>query len=176
MRVIALVDSDSAGAGTDSGSVVGEISLVGTISLLVLGVILGVLGGLLYLGLRRWLPAPPPLRGAMFGAFTLLTVGNVLFDTHNPDFQIFEPVLLVVVLFASLFFVNGLILALLLDRIHPEPSNPSGRFVPWLCVGAMAIAALIGLTGLAESTQEMLDDAGTCISVTEAGAGCGVFP
>jgi len=66
-------------------------------------------------------------------------------------------------------------LAPLLDRIHPEPPYSRGRFVPLICVGAIATAALIGLAGLAESTSKMMDDAGTCITVTEPGAGCGVF-
>jgi hypothetical protein len=175
MRVIAIVDSDSEGAGTDSGFTVGDATLSGTLNLLVFGAVLGIAGGLVYLGLRRWLFVPHWLRGATFGVVTLLTIGNVLFDTHNPDFQIFEPVVLVMVLFASLFFVNGLILASLADRIHPEPEYRPGRFVPWIATGAIAVVALFGLTGIAESFSTMIDDAGTCLSVLEPGSGCGVL-
>jgi hypothetical protein len=174
MRVIAMVDSDSNGAGTDAGAAVGDVTLSGTFQLLVLGMILGSISGLVYLGLRRWLYVPPIWRGAAFSIVTLFTVGNVLFDTHNPDFQIFEPVILVIALFVALFFVNGLMLGALAHRIHPEPSYPPGKLVPRFAVVAIVLVTVFGFTGFAESVGQMIDDEGSCISVIEPGAGCGV--
>lgn len=175
MRVIAVVDSESEGVGTDAGATVGDISLGGTFSLLLIGTILGIVGALVYLGLRRWLFVPPAWRGVAYAALTLLTIGNVLFDTANPDFQIFEPVLLVIALFVALFVVNGLLLAPLAGRLHPEPPYSAGRVVPRLAAAGLGVVAIVGATGLAESFSRMIDDAGTCVSVTEAGGGCGVL-
>ncbi len=53
MRIIAVLNDDRDGVMTDASATVGEISLGGTMGLLLLGVVAGVLGGLLYLGLRR---------------------------------------------------------------------------------------------------------------------------
>jgi len=175
MRLIAVVDGDSEGVGTDASATVGDVSLGGTFGLLVIGAVLGIAGGLVYLGLRRWLFVPRAWRGVTYGALTLLTIGNVLFDTANSDFQIFEPILLVIGLFAMLFLVNGVLVVALVERLHPEPSYVVGRRVPWLAAGAIGAIAIVGATGLAESFGRMIDDAGTCISVTDAGEGCGVL-
>ena len=174
MRIIALADSETDGAFTDAEATVGEFTAGGTFSLLFLGIAAGVLGGLLYLGLRRWLWVAPVWRGPVYGLVTLLTVGNLLFDTNNADFQIFEPVLLVIALFSVLFFVNGLLLAPLADRIHPEPSYPSGARVPKVAAGLIVLVCLVGLAGLVDTTREMIDDSGTCLAAAGGGNGCAV--
>jgi hypothetical protein len=132
-------------------------------------------GGLLYLGLRRWLLVPRAWRGLAFGALTLFTVGQPLFDTHNVDFQIFEPILVVIGLFAALFFINGLILAPLLDRIHPEPVYPPGKRVPLVVAGAIGIVSVLGFIVMAGTVLTMVDDAGTCYAAFGGGEGCAVF-
>ena len=175
MRIIALTNDDRSGVLTDSSAIVGEMSVGGTLSLLVLGAVFGILGGLLYVALRRWLPLPPPYRGAAFGMLTLVTIGNVLFDTHNVDFQIFEPVLLVIALFASLFVVNGVIVAALGDRIHPEPPHPAGWRAPAAAGAALAIVGIMGLLVLVGSVRTMVDDAGSCYAAVGGGEGCAVL-
>ena len=175
MAIIALLNEDKDGVLTDSSATVGEFSIGGTASLLALGTIAGILGGLLYLGLRRWLWVPSGWKGPAFGLLTLVTVGQPLFDTANVDFQIFEPVLVVVALFAALFFVNGVILARLLDRIHPEPGYPPGSRVPRVVAGALALVTLLGLLVMAGTVSTMVDDAGTCYAAFGGGEGCAVF-
>jgi hypothetical protein len=90
----------------------------------VLGAILGAVSGLVYVGLRRWLPVPRRWRGAAYGALTLVTVGQPVFDPANVDFQIFEPIIIVVALFAALFVINGVLVAKLLDGWPSEPDYP----------------------------------------------------
>jgi hypothetical protein len=174
MRIIALVDADTDGALTDSSATVGEISLGGTASLLALGTAAGVLGGLLYLGLRRWLWVPQPWRGLAFGVVTLATIGQPVFDPANVDFQIFEPVLLVVLMFVALFLVNGLILARLMARIHPEPAYKPGKWLPAVASGGMGLVTAAGLVLIVGTTVTMIDDRGTCLSAAGGGTGCAV--
>jgi len=174
MRIIALVDSERDGTFTDAEATVGEFTVGGTFSLLFLGTVAGVLGGLLYLGLRRWLGVPPVWRGPVYGLITLLTIGNLLFDANNPDFQIFEPVLLVIALFSLLFFVNGLLLAPLIDRIHPERSYPSSTRVTKVAAGLIAVVCVVGLAGLVDTTRTMIEDSGTCLAAVGGGNGCAV--
>jgi hypothetical protein len=175
MRVITLLNEDHDGVMTDSSATVGDITLGGTMSLLLLGTIAGVLGGLLYLGLRRWLLVPAKWRGLAFAIVTLVTVGQPLFDTANVDFQIFEPVLVVVGMFAALFLINGLILAPLLDRVHPEPAYTVSAGVPTVVGGVIAAVCALGLLITVGTLQTMIDDAGTCFSAAGGGAGCAVF-
>lgn len=175
MRIIMLVDGDHRGVVTDGSAIVGDFTLSGTAGLLVVGTVAGVIGGMIYLGLRRWLFKQPVLRGVSFGVITLLTIGQILFDTHNVDFQIFEPVLVVVALFALLFPINGIILVAIADRIHPEPKYPTGTRVPKAVAGILALACVLGALVMAGTVSTMVDDAGTCYAAVGGGEGCAVF-
>ncbi|MBI5287739.1 MAG: hypothetical protein HY873_02065 [Chloroflexi bacterium] len=174
MRIIAVLNHDRDGVTTDARAIVGEISLGGTMSLVMLGAVAGVLGGLFYLGLRRWLWVPPTWRGPAFAAVTLLTVGHVLFDTANVDFQIFEPVAVVIALFAALFLMNGLLLVPLADRIHPEPAYPAGSRVPRAVAFVIALVCLFGLILMIDTFRTMINDAGTCYTAAGGGEGCAI--
>jgi hypothetical protein len=174
MRVIALADPDTDGTFTDAEATVGEFTVGGTLNLVLLGTVAGIMGGAVYLGLRRWLPVPAQWRGLAYGAVTLVTVGNLLFDPHNADFQIFEPVLMVIALFSLLFFVNGLLISWLLDRVQPEPVYRPSVWTPRLAAGLIGLVCVFGSVGIVGGTIDMVDDEGTCISARGGGAGCAV--
>lgn len=93
MRVVALVDESKRGRLTDSGATVGQFTLEGTLTLLLLCTIVGAFGGIAYLLLRRWIPSFAP-RGITFGAGLFILPGMLVFNEANPDFQVFTPVLL----------------------------------------------------------------------------------
>lgn len=175
MRIIAVLNPDRVGVMTDSSATVGLISLGGTMSLLILGTVAGVLGGLVYLGLRRWLWVPPMWRGLAFACVTLLTIGPLLFDPTNVDFQVFEPVLLIVALFAALFVLNGLVVARAVDRIHPEPAYPAHPWIPKAACGFIVLVCLVSLVGMAGTLRAMVAESGTCYSARGGGNGCAVL-
>ena len=168
MRSIALADPATDGVSTDAEATVGEITVGGTLNLLMLGTIAGIMG------IRRWLPVPAAWKGLTYGFVTLLTVGHLLFDTTNADFQIFEPVLLVIALFAVLFLVNGLIVRALADRFHPEPAYRTSVRVSRAVAGVITVVSLFGIVAYADTIPQMIDDEGTCISAGGAGQGCAV--
>jgi hypothetical protein len=174
MRIIALADPGTDGATTDAEATVGEFTFGGTVNLMILGSIAGVMGGATYLGLRRWLPVPAAWRGLAYGIVTLLTVGQLLFDTNNADFQIFEPVVLVIALFSLLFLVNGAIVAPLVDRFHPEPAYRGSLRVTRAVTGVLAVICVLGIVAHGVTTAQMIDDEGTCLSALGGGAGCAV--
>jgi hypothetical protein len=174
MRIIALANPDSDGAFTDAEATVGEITFDGTMNLILLGTIAGVMGGAAYLGVRRWLPGPASWKGLAYGVVSLLTVGQLLFDTHNADFQIFEPVVMVIALFSVLFLVNGLIVGALVDRFHREPAYRASPRVSRAVTGVLALVCVLGFVAHAITTVQMIDDEGTCISALGGGAGCAV--
>lgn len=57
MRLLFLTSPDSVkGIRSDDGFEIGKFDLVDTLNLIALGALVGVLGGLIYLAIRRWLP------------------------------------------------------------------------------------------------------------------------
>src|SRR3990172_580277 len=174
MRIIALANPDRDGVFTDAEATVGDITFGGTMNLLLLGTVAGVMGGAVYLGLRRWLPVPATGKGLAYGIFSRLTVGQLLFDPHNADFQIFEPVVMVIALFSVLFLLNGLIVGALLDRFHREPTYLTSLRVSRAVTGVIAVVCVLGIVAHVITTVQMVDDQGSCLSAVGGGNGCAV--
>ena len=65
----------------------------GTFQLFLVTTIAGVVGGLLYRSIRRWIPATHVPKGLVFGLLVMIVPGIIVFNPDNPDFQLFEPVL-----------------------------------------------------------------------------------
>lgn len=140
MRILALTSPDAQGAMTEAQAVVGEISLGGTLFLLVAGIVLGMGGGLAYVALRRWLPSRGT--GFIFGLLTLAVSGRFLVDPDNVDFIVLGPSLLSVAMFASLPVLFGLLVVPLQATLEPfftkSRSGPATSLV--LTVGLLPLA------------------------------------
>jgi hypothetical protein len=119
MRLSAIAAGSAAqGVTTANGNRVGEITLGGSIALIVFGgVFAGVLGGLLYASLRPWLAPLGRWRGLIFGLGVLGLAGSLILDAANSDFIILQPALLNVAMFAALFPIFGICLAPVVDRV-----------------------------------------------------------
>lgn len=95
MRVMAATSSTAArGRTTAAGATVGEITFGGTEFLILLGGVIGVGGGVIYLAARRWLPSSGGRRGLVFGAFLTSIAGPVFIESEGIDFTILSPVTL----------------------------------------------------------------------------------
>jgi hypothetical protein len=142
MRIMALTSAPAVrGAETDFGATVGQITLGGTLFLLILGGILGMAGGIAYLAVRKLLPGPRWAEGLVFGVLVLALVGRLLVVPDNPDFLILSPAGLAVALFSALPILFGL-LFVPLQRLFEPPIAALGR------PGLLAIPVLIGLAPL----------------------------
>jgi hypothetical protein len=119
MRVSAIAAGPiPQGVTTENGNIVGEITLGGTIALIVFGgVFAGLQGGLLYGALRPWLLPFGPWRGLVFGFGLLGLDGSLILDETNSDFIVLRPPLLNVAMFAALFPIFGMALAPVFDRV-----------------------------------------------------------
>ena len=77
MRILALADSSAVGSFTESGNQVGDVTVGGTLGLVVfVGIPIGVLAGLIVFAVRRWLPSGQPWRGLACSAVLLTLLGG----------------------------------------------------------------------------------------------------
>lgn len=167
MRISAMAGGEAIqGQLTEAENVVGQVTIGGTFSLIFFGVLFsGLIGGLLYMAVRRWLPGPRRWRGLSYGVLLLLVLGSVIIDSDNEDFVRFGPPLLNILLFASLFLLFGLTIAPLanwLDRSFPPATTlrlgkaallypilavpPLLPFIRGFGLGFIPFALAIGLT------------------------------
>ena len=82
-----------------------------TIFLLGIGTVVGAFGGLIYLGLREWLPRP--WRALAFGLLGATVGGAIIIEPDGLDFTLIEPRLLAVRLFIALPASCGVLISVL---------------------------------------------------------------
>jgi hypothetical protein len=156
MRIMALTSGNARGFETDFGATVGEITIGGTLFLLIAGGVLGMVGGIAYVAIRRLVPGPVWVKGLAFGMLLLALTGRLLVAPDNPDFVILSPAALAVGMFAALPVVYGLLLVPLAKRLEPAirgVRRPALVIVPVL-VGLVPLILLggLGLLVIAVST------------------------
>ena len=110
MRLGALAAPEARGALTENGNMVGEITIMGTIGLMIFGgVSSAIFGSGAYTVAGPWLPRSTAVRGLAFGGFLLALMGSTIIDPGNADFMILGDRVLNVVLFSALFIAFGLV-------------------------------------------------------------------
>jgi hypothetical protein len=112
-----------------------EFTIEGTLGIVIFGMILGAPFGVIYDAIAERLPGPARLRGLVFGALCLATLGP-LFFLGNPD-EFFSQGR--VLLFATLFPIVGVAFAL--------AHAPSVRLATPLPTAAQALIAFVALAG-----------------------------
>lgn len=130
-----------AGVRTESGNPVGDITLGGTLVLILyVGLSSGVYGGLLYAALRPWLARAGAAAGVVFGLLVLAAFGTIAIRSGNPDFRLFGPPVLNVLTFSALFVLFGVATVWLAERIDGLPQR---RAMSILLVASAVIGLLI---------------------------------
>jgi hypothetical protein len=151
MRLAALAAPEVRGTLTESGNVIGEITLRGTIGLMLFaGVGSAIFGAGAFTVARPWLPRSTMLRGLVFGGLLLALAGSNVVDPANADFVILGDRLLNVAMLSSLFIAFGIVASAavaFLERRVP----PSAGFSPrmWALTVLCALPVVPGLVGVA---------------------------
>lgn len=135
------------GASTEAGNRIGEITVDGTLALVIfVGVFVGIAGAVLYAVFRPWLRWAGRYRGVTFGIL-LFAVGSAVSDALNPDnqdFFILHNELLNVSMIVALFLGFGVMIDWMfrvLDRRLP-PGDKNHRLARFLYVD-LALGGLI---------------------------------
>ena len=109
---------EQAGAFTANGNRLGDITVGGTLALvLFVGVIAGIGGGVLFASAEPWLRSSR-WKGLLFGGALLAGLGFTVLDPGNIDFLRFGIMPLNLAMFAALFLAFGVAVAWLFDRIR----------------------------------------------------------
>ncbi len=144
MRVVALLASDvDQGRLTEAEASVGDITVGGTIFLVLLGGATGAIGGLLYLAVHRHLAWAGRWRGVAFGALLLAIFGSALVKGSNPDFDGFGIPVVNVVMFAALFVCFGILIAPVFDNLQRAVSPPSHTITSFSLLAVQAAGMLL---------------------------------
>lgn len=143
MRIVALVAGhEHYGQITDAEETVGRITAGGTVFLLIAGAFFGVFGGFAYVIVQRWFPGRTIVKGVTFGVVLLIVVGTLVINGDNADFTRFVSPYLAVGLFAAIFVLFGLLVAVLVARFagtaEKLPARPTA-FAGW--AGLVALVA-----------------------------------
>ena len=151
MRISGLAAGiEKAGASTEAGFTVGEVTVAGTMALSVFSAFFGIYGGLAYRALRSWLPESRVRRGLVLGTVFLATFGPLLIESVNPDFHLFGPPLVNLCTFSSLFFLFGAIVVPLTDRldraVRKQTRVAAVRRAALCLLGVLAVVAMFRLS------------------------------
>jgi len=151
MRVAALAAPEIRGTLTENGNVIGEITLEGTIALMIFaGLSSTVFGAGAFVVARPWLPRRTVPRGLIFGVFLLALTGAAVVDAGNADFVVLGDRLLNVTMFSSLFIAFGLVASsafAVLERRVPPAASFSPRM--WALAAVLALPVVPGVLGVA---------------------------
>jgi len=135
MRIAAVAANDRVmGATTENGNRVGEITLGGTVAILIfVGIGSGLIGAIAFLISEPWLARAGKWHGLVFGGFLLAITARAGLNADNFDFFIVGNQELNVAMFLALFLAFGLLMPPLihtlerrLPAIHPGRPGVAG--------------------------------------------------
>lgn len=150
MRLAALLVPAADGAITENGNRIGDITLGGSLALVVfVGLFFGALAGSLWVTIRPWLPGSRGLRilAATPLALALGTMG--LIEPHNPDFRILGRDPLVVASLLGLVALVGPLLVVVDDWLDGRLPRPrfDDRGTIGVYIAITAVGALLTVLG-----------------------------
>lgn len=139
----ALSPAHLQGVMTSEKGSVGLLTWGGTLQVIVLGAILGIMGAAFYLALKPALPTKR--RGLVLALLSLLVVGGSALDVNNPDFRAFGNPLANILAFAALPLLWGPLMVHLDERWRPR--LPTRRLALPLYAPLLALLLALGAMG-----------------------------
>lgn len=149
MRIAALAAREKFGLPTEAGNTIGEITVEGTLGLIIfVGIFSGGIGAVLYVATEEWLAWAGRWRGLAFGG-VLLAIGgaaSTALEPDNIDFLVLGHPFLNVPMLVSLFFLYGIMIEWLIGVLGRRMPEVSGAGVAGYAIIVAAGAPFILLT------------------------------
>src|SRR3990170_197989 len=147
MRIVAILHPDAAGALTENGNRIGDITVGGTLFLVLFGLIWCAIAGALWVIVSPWIPGHTGVRALLTAGIAVAIGTPLLIIGRNPDFVILDHDPRVVSLLVALVGLIGLSIALLdswLDRRLPHAvTGRKGPVVFYATVTLMGAALVL---------------------------------
>lgn len=171
MRLAALRVAEASGSLTENGNVIGQITLGGTLALILIGLLFGGFAGTIHVVVRPWLPGAGLARAVATGVAAIGVGAISLITARNPDFVVLRHDPLIVVMLVGLVGLVGLTIALIDDWLEARLPVPAGsRSRSALAYGVItAVGALLILPIVLAST---FGSAFWPVGLAEAATGC----
>lgn len=160
MAILAALNPEDHGTRTDDGFAMGQFTVGGTINLGIVTVILGAIGGLVFLGVRGLRFGPPWFRLTSLPLGATLVVGSLQVHADGVDFSRLEPLWLAVAMTLSVPALYGLGVSWLGDRWLGRGPTVWQRLpvgVSWVARTILASIAVAAAIDLVRTTVDVLD-------------------
>jgi hypothetical protein len=143
MLVLRLTSPDSVnGVLSDDGFEIGQVTLGGTLALIALAAVAGLIGAAAYALVKPWLIGPPWFRNFTCALGAGAVVGSTLIHADGIDFTLLKPTWLAITFFIAIPACFGALIGPVLawcDR--PASWVNVGKYRPWiLLVLALAVS------------------------------------
>lgn len=163
MRLAALLVPSSAGSFTENGNRIGDITVAGSLGLVLFGLIVGLIGGTIWVILSPWIPGRGLRRAILTMPLAVALGATGLIDGENPDFFILRHDPVVVALLLALVALIGLSIPLIddwLDGRLPQPmaghKGPAAFYTVVGLLGGVLVLPLVALGVLGSSDPAVL--------------------
>ena len=150
MFLLIRLNPENVGSLSDDGFEMGRFTLSGSLNLLVVGGVLGLVGGTVYAFARHLTFGPPWFRTASVALGAGLPVGALIVSTEGVDFTLLSPPEAAVAMFVGIPALFGLLLAVLAGRLVAPPPASWAALEPlrWLLRAGAAVVVSAGLVDL----------------------------
>jgi hypothetical protein len=172
MRIAALLHPDAVGALTENGNRIGDITVGGTLALMLFGLISCAMAGVVWVIIRPWIAGQARLRALLAAALAIAIGTPVLIIGRNPDFAILNHDPAVVALLTALVGLIGLSIALIdswLDRRLPHTvmgqKGPVAFYAIVTLMGAVLVLPFVLLVFLTSDEYQLPLRAGYALLV-----------
>jgi hypothetical protein len=145
MRLAAAMNPAATGLRTENGELIGEITVNGTVALLLFGGLLsGLVGSVVWIAVRAWIPGAGMRRALLAAPIAAAVAGVALVRSDSRDFAILRSDFAIAAMLLALVGAFGFCVALLderLDRRLPRPGADPANY-------ALAALGLVMLGGV----------------------------
>lgn len=160
MLVLARLNHPRAtGIISDDGFVIGQFTRAGTLNLLLVGTIAGVIGGLVWVAVRGLRFGPPWWRRVSLPLGVTLVIGRMMVHSDGVDFVLLDPPLVAVALTLSVPLLATILVTWLGDRWIGSDQTVWQRMpapVAWTARAALTLLAGVALVGLVTEVGRIL--------------------
>jgi hypothetical protein len=156
MFVLAELNPEETGVMTDDGFPMGQFTVSGTVNLLVITTVIGVIGGLVFLALRGLRFGPRWFQVLSMPVGATLVIGSMLVHSEGVDFTLLQPWWLAVGMTLAVPFLYTLMLTALADRWLGDRPSAWSRLpglVPWVARAALTALAVVAIVNLVSTVD-----------------------